>query len=103
MTLLEKKAKQWSVLIILLFIACTVSGQTKRIRPATEHMVFKVKMLINPATEKTMENIMIEVNNGRILKVASADNYRQEDGVTVLDLSTKYVIPGLIEPGSPKL
>ena len=97
MALSEKAVKKWSVWIVLLSIPFIVFGQTKRIRPVTEHLIFKTKMLINPNTGETITNALIEVNNGRILKVASADNFQQKESAPVIDLSTKYVIPGLID------
>jgi len=97
MVVADKPEKKWFFLIILLSLSLTAWGQTKRIRPDTEHVVFKAKRLINPGTGKTTDNVMIEVNSGRILRVTSADNFQAKEGVPVFDLSTKYVIPGLID------
>lgn len=97
MALSEKTFKRWCVWTVLLCIPLIVFGQTKRIRPDTAHMVFKTKLLINPGSGETITNAVIEVNNGRILKVVSADNFQRKEDVPVIDLSTKYVIPGLID------
>ena len=43
MVLSKKAIIKWSALILLLSIALTVGGQTKRIRPVTEHMIVKAK------------------------------------------------------------
>jgi len=97
--MLSKKAalKKCLLFCLLCSLVLTVSGQTKRIRPAPAHSVFKAKMLIDPAREKTLENVMIEVNNGRILRVDCADNFQIKDDVPIIDLGTKYLIPGLID------
>jgi imidazolonepropionase-like amidohydrolase len=97
--MLPKKriVKKGTFVIVLLSLALTVSGQTKRIRADAEHLVFKAKMLINPATAQTIANVMIEVNNGRIMRVTGINDFQVQEDVPIVDLSTKYVIPGLID------
>ncbi|MBN1224955.1 MAG: amidohydrolase family protein [Candidatus Aminicenantes bacterium] len=86
-----------AVSILFFFMAFGAFGQTKRIRPVAEHLVFKAKRLIDPSSGETIEDVLIETANGRILKVTSAQGFRAPAGLTVVDLSDKYVIPGLID------
>jgi hypothetical protein len=56
-------------LVVLLLVSITIAlpAQTKRIRPAGEHLIFKCRALINPGSEQVLEGAAIEVNNGKIL------------------------------------
>jgi imidazolonepropionase-like amidohydrolase len=89
--------KSLFILILILSIAVSVYGQTKRIRSASEHLIFKCKVLINPASGKNLENAVVEVNNGRILRVGKIGDLKIPEGVKVMDNSDKYIIPGLID------
>src|SRR5579862_6239800 len=84
-----------TVLIVILLIPAY--GQTKRIRPAAEHTIFKCRRLINPASGLTIENAAIEVNNGKILRVGKASEFSAAEGIKVVDYADKFVIPGLID------
>ncbi len=83
--------------ILLLLYLATADAQTKRIKPAAEHTVFKCKVLVNPATGATIPNALIETYGGRVLRVGKAGDWPIPEGVKVVDYGDKYVIPGLID------
>ncbi len=83
--------------LLILVISIHASAQTKRIKPAPEHFFVKCKLLINPATGRTIKNAFIEVNNGKILAVGESRNLKSKPGVKVVDYDDKYIIPGLID------
>jgi enamidase len=78
-------------------LALSAGAQTKRIKPPAEHLIFKCKALINPATGTTLENAFIETNGGRILRIGKAAELTASEGAKVVDYGDKYVIPGLID------
>jgi imidazolonepropionase-like amidohydrolase len=83
--------------ILLLVYLATGHAQTKRIKPAVEHLVFKCKVLVNPRTGVTISNALIETSGGRVLRIGKQGDWAIPDGVKVVDYSDKYVIPGLID------
>lgn len=98
------KRRMWARLscafLTSLMIACpvlTAVGQTKRIKPADEHLVFTCKRLINPRTGEILDDAAIEVNGGRVLRVGKRQDIGVPEGAKLVDYSDKYVIPGLID------
>lgn len=53
--------------------------------------------LLDPASEKTIENSAMLVENGRIQAVGTATDIPAPDGAQVVDLTGKFVIPGLMD------
>jgi len=94
---LRTRACPRSFLVLLFSVALIAFGQTKRITPSAEHLVFKAKRLVDPASGKTIEHVMIEIAGGRIMRVAEAKNFQPQTGVTIIDMGEKYIIPGLID------
>ncbi len=95
----KRSALRIAVLVPVFLLMYVIAGhaQTKRIKPAAEHLVFKCKALVNPATGTTIPNALIETYGGRILRVGTQADFPVPDGVKVIDYSDKYVIPGLID------
>jgi enamidase len=83
--------------IFLLLYVVSAHAQTKRIKPVAAHLIFKCKMLVNPATGTTIPNALIEAYGGRVLRVGKEGDFPIPEGVRVADYSDKYVIPGLID------
>lgn len=83
--------------LLLLFLSACLSAQTKRLRATSDHIFFRTKMVINPGTETTIANAIIETNGGKILRVGTAKEVPIPSGATVVDWSEKYVIPGLVD------
>jgi imidazolonepropionase-like amidohydrolase len=73
------------------------AGSAKRIKPTAEHLFFKCKLLINPSTKDTVADAVIETNGGKIFFVGKASDHSIPDGAKVIDLSDKFIIPGLID------
>lgn len=88
--------KTRAVVTAFCIVAAISVAQTKRIKPAPEALLFRCKLLINPATGEQVSNAAIQVNNGKILRVGKASD-PVPPGYRVVDYSTKYVIPGLID------
>lgn len=88
-----------SLIVLLCFMASVLlaGAQTKRIKTPAEHLIFKCKALINPATGTILENSFIETNGGRILRTGKAAELTGSETAKVVDYGDKYVIPGLID------
>jgi imidazolonepropionase-like amidohydrolase len=69
----------------------------KRDKPSAEHLFFRCKLLINPATRETIPDALIETNGGKILQVGRVSAAVLPAGAKMIDFGTKYVIPGLID------
>jgi imidazolonepropionase-like amidohydrolase len=69
----------------------------KRNNPTAKHLFFRCKLVINPATNETVADAVIETNGGTILKVERAKEFTLPQDATVIDCSSKFVIPGLID------
>jgi enamidase len=85
------------VVIFAFSISSQSLAQSKRIKPPAERLIFKCRLLINPATGQSIENAFIEVNNGKILRTGRAADLKATDAARVIDYSDKYIIPGLID------
>lgn len=75
----------------------SVTAQTQRIRPAAEHLVLKCGTVIDPGTGSVQKDVFIEIVGGRILRIGRLADLGPAEGAKVLDLSGKFVIPGLID------
>jgi len=67
------------------------------VKRATGHLCFKCKLLIDPATKTTIGDAIIETNGGKVLRVGKASEVSVPVDARVIDLTDKYVIPGLID------
>jgi len=81
----------------VLLCAISATAQTKRIKPRTEPTLVKCKLLINPSTGATIPDAVIQIANGKIMKVGRAPDFASLEGYKVLDYSDKFVMPGLID------
>jgi hypothetical protein len=80
------------------FIRAVARGApTRRIKPTAEHLCFKCKLLINPATRDTIADAIIETNGGKILRVGKEGEFLLPTDAKVIDFGNKYVIPGLVD------
>jgi enamidase len=82
---------------VVMTAATIGSAQTKRIKPRTEAILVKCKLLINPASGDTIADGAIQIANGKIMKVGRASDFAGLEGYRILDYSDKYVMPGLID------
>ncbi|MGI8745515.1 MAG: amidohydrolase family protein [Bryobacteraceae bacterium] len=82
---------------LAVILAAPASAQTKRIRPPSEPLLIKCKLLINPADGTTIPDAAIQVNNGKILRAGRAADFPALPGYRAIDFSTKYIIPGLVD------
>jgi len=90
----------WVLLLTMVFSQTVTAQQryaTHRIRPSGEHLLFKVKALINPATGTSIDDAIVETNGGRILRVGHSGDFEVPANLKVMDFGDKYVIPGLID------
>lgn len=83
-------------LLLLVFSGCLLA-QTRRQRATSDHLFFRTRMVINPATGSTIANAVIETNGGKILRVGTAKEIVIPGDAKVQDWSEKYVIPGLVD------
>jgi len=95
--MLTRIARKSALLLCLILYVSSASAQTRRIKPPAEHLIFKCKALINPATGTILENAFIETNAGRILRTGKSAELTGSEGARIIDYSDKYVIPGLID------
>jgi imidazolonepropionase-like amidohydrolase len=89
----------FGLLLPIIVLLCTQAGyaQSNRIKPAAEHLIFRCKVLINPATGATIRDALIETNDGRILRVGKQGDFAIPAGAHLVDYRDKYIIPGLID------
>jgi imidazolonepropionase-like amidohydrolase len=73
--------------LALLLIALPLAAQTR-------NTYFKCRLLINPATGQTIDNAVIEISSGKILRVGQ---FTPPANANVVDVGDKYIIPGLID------
>lgn len=67
------------------------------IRPGSEHLFVKAKLLINPGSGTTLEQPVIELYGGKILRVGTEKEIPIPAGAKVMDCGDKFVIPGLVD------
>jgi enamidase len=89
--------KKWFIFLLILTIPSFSFTQTNRIRQSTERSIFRAGRIIDPASERIIENGIIEINNGRILRVGKAEDILIKEGVKIIDFGDKTIIPGLID------
>lgn len=75
------------LIVLILALAFPLAAQ-----PRTTY--FKCRALINPATNQTVENAVLEISNGKILRVGQ---FTPPANANVIDVSDKFIIPGLID------
>src|SRR5204863_5934807 len=56
-------------------------------------MAVKAGHLLDPATQKVRDNAVLVIDNGRVTAIGD----KVPDGAEVLDLSTRWVLPGFID------
>jgi len=83
-----KRFKVFSIVFILLFCSVVISQTT----------VIRAGHLINPENGKILPNQNILIEKGKITSVG--DNTTVPPDATVIDLSNKYVLPGLVDAHS---
>jgi imidazolonepropionase-like amidohydrolase len=83
--------------LALLGLAVSATAQTARTRPATEHLFVKCGTLIDPGTDSVRKDMVLELVNGKILRIGTAADLKPGTGDKVLDFGGKFVIPGLID------
>ena len=83
-------------LIAILFLFISVDfAQTPT--PQKLHYFVKAKLIINPADGKTIDNAVMEVSSGKIVKIEKAKDFKIPTEAQVFDYSDKFIIPGLID------
>jgi imidazolonepropionase-like amidohydrolase len=82
-----------SLLLALLAVPATFAQQAA---PATSRTVIRAGRLLDVRTGKTLTNQAIVIEDGKIVNVGP-DSSAADTGATVIDLSSKTVLPGLID------
>ena len=77
-------------------LAWPILGQEKG-SLAGEHFYVKAKLIIDPASGRTIENGIIEVSGGKIIRLGNAVAFSIPKDSQVVDYSDKFIIPGLID------
>lgn len=97
MKIIQLLRKISPVLLIVLLIVPVLLAQTKRVRPITGHSVFSARLLIDPGTGKVIQDPIIEVRNGRIMRVGEKDSFIPAADAKIVDFGDRVIIPGLID------
>ena len=95
--LYDNTHKKWFIFLLILTIPSFSFTQTNRTRQSTEHSIFRAGRIIDPASERIIEDGIIEVAGGRILRVGSAEDVRIKESIKFIDFGDKTIIPGLID------
>lgn len=90
-------SRWWFVVSLLLFLFGSNTAQTPTPTPQKLHYFVKAKLVINPADGKTIENALMEVSSGKILKIGKSSDIKIPADAQVFDYSDKFIIPGLID------
>ena len=88
-----KLAKSLSLLIATLAVATAFAQQTA---PAPTRTIVRAGKLLDVRTGKTLTNQAIVIEDGKIVSVG-ADTGSADSGAKIIDLSSKTVLPGLID------
>lgn len=89
-----------SILFLGILAALTIiAGFSFAQNPNTQklHYFVKAKLIINPADGKIIENAVMEVSSGKIVKIDKFLNFKIPTDAQVFDYSEKFIIPGLID------
>src|SRR5262249_14253120 len=90
-----------SFLVLPVMFGCLASAasptQPVRVRVAAEHIFFHAFRVIDPGEGTILDDAGIEVSGGRILRVAPWKHLGAAADGRVVDWSSQYVIPGLID------
>jgi imidazolonepropionase-like amidohydrolase len=73
------------------------SATIQRNTPPAKHLFFRCKLIINPGSNATLADAVIETKGGTILRVEKADGFTLPADANVVDCSSKFIIPGLID------
>jgi len=87
------KKKSYLVLIITILMAPTIFAQTKRVRPIAGHQVFSARLMINPASGQIVQDPVIEVQNGRIMRVGEKNSFPIPQDIEFVDFGDRVIIP----------
>jgi hypothetical protein len=90
----------WTGLGLLLLVPvgwALVDKDTRRVKPPVEHLYFKCRLLVNPASRATLADAVIETNGGTILRVDAASVFALPSDARVIDFRDHYIIPGLVD------
>ena len=96
MTILFRLAQTLAGLLIVILLA-GADASAKRVKPAAEHLFFRCKLLINPATGNTIRDAVIETDGGKILRVDESSKFTLPADAKIVDVRDNYVIPGLVD------
>lgn len=83
-------------LFVILFFS-NIFAQIPTPTPQKLHYFIKAKLVINPADGRTIENAVMEISSGKIVKIDKSLNVKIPTDAQVFDYSDKFVIPGLID------
>lgn len=62
-----------------------------------QHYFVKTKLVINPKDNQKIENAVMEISGGKILRIGRANDFIISADAQVFDFSDKFIIPGLID------
>jgi enamidase len=97
MTAIRLLRKRFGWFLFIAMLGPAIFAQTKRVRPVTGHIVFSARLLINPASGQVIQNAVIEVNNGRIMRVGKKGAFPVPKDAETIDFGDRVIIPGLID------
>lgn len=93
----KRSGRSFALFALFLLLPSIGKAQTSRIRPASDHLLVKCGLVIDPATETVRKNVVLELVNGKILRTIDGAGFAPPAGAKVVDFSDKYIIPGLID------
>jgi len=90
-----KLTKSLGSLLLALLTVTVVFGQ--QAAPAPSRTIVRAGRLLDVRTGKTLTNQAIVIEDGKIVSVGPDSSATADANVTVIDLSSKTVLPGLID------
>ena len=90
-----KLAKSFGSVLVAVLVSVAALGQ--QVAPAPTRTIVRAGRLFDVRTGKTLTNQAIVVEDGKIVSVGPDAGGAADANVTVIDLSSKTVLPGLID------
>ena len=85
------------IALALLAAACTPDGPQSELLDGDNLMVLAGATLIDGTASAPLPNSVIVIEGERILRIGLVGDFRYGDGVTVEDLSGKFILPGFVD------
>src|SRR5690606_5663691 len=83
--------------LLILLVSCqTPAARQTEADPSSSYTIFVGATLIDGGGAPPMENAFMLIQDGRITAIGSGGKIEAPEGATVVDVSGKFIMPGII-------